>query len=136
MKQLEFETAINATPEKVWETMWSAETYGKWTPGHRYEGNWEAGSEMKFFDKDNNGMYNRVETNIPNRELKMKHLGWIMAGKLDPQNWTDSEVTYFFEPTENGTLLKTEINALDEFVEFYNNYIPNIFTKIKELSEN
>lgn len=136
MKQLEFETEINAAPEKVWETMWSAENYGKWTPGHRYEGNWETGSEMRFFDKDNNGMYNRVETHIPNRELKMKHLGWIMAGKLDPQNWTDSEVTYFFEPTENGTLLKTEINALDEFVEFYNNYIPNIFTKIKELSEN
>lgn len=135
MKKLAFETQINASPEKVWETMWSPETYGKWTPEHRFEGNWEPGTEMKFFDKDHNGMYNLVLLHIPHQALKMKHLGWIYDGRLDPQNWEDSEVTYLFEPSGNGTLLTAEINSLDEFVEYYNANVPQLLQNIRNLAE-
>ena len=135
MKQLEFETQINATPEKVWETLFSEETYPKWTPGHRFEGNWQVGTMMKFFDKDNNGMYDEVLTNNPQKEMKVKHLGWIYDGEISPQGWEDVTVSYLLEPNENGTTLKSEVNSLDEFVDFYNGYFPSIFQKIKEISE-
>ena len=135
MKQLEFQTEINAAPEKVWETLVGDEQYTKWTKGNRFEGNWEEGSVMKFFDPKNNGMFSEVVTNKPKEELKLKHLGWIYDGVLDAQDFGGSDVAYILEPIETGTFLKSKVNSMDEFVDFYNNYFPNIFQKIKEISE-
>ena len=135
MKALEFSTEVNATPEKVWKTLWENDSYTIWSSGNRFEGNWEQGSTMKFLDPKNNGMYNEVEINNPEKELKMKHIGWIFDGELSPQGWEDSNISYQLEPNENSTKLNVKINALDEFVDFYNDYIPKISAKIKELSE-
>ena len=139
MKLLEFKTQINATPEKVWEVLFTQDAYKKWASalneGTYYEGNWEEGTTMRFLDADNNGMYNIVEKNIPNRELKMTHLGWIYDGVLTPQDWEDSTVSYILEPNENGTLLTGKVNSLDEFVDFFNSKYPQNFEKVKKLSE-
>ena len=139
MKFLEFEIQINATPEKVWETLFSQDSYRKWASamneGTYFEGNWEVGSVMKFLDPQNNGMYNLVTENIPNKQLGMKHLGWILEAELSPQNWEDSTLQYILEPNENGTLLKGTVNSLDEFVDFFNTKYPQNFEHIKKLAE-
>ncbi|SIS92065.1 Activator of Hsp90 ATPase homolog 1-like protein [Kaistella chaponensis] len=139
MKFLEFEIQINATPEKVWETLFTQDSYKKWASamneGTYFEGNWEVGSIMKFLDPQNNGMYNLVTENIRFKVLGMKHLGWILKGELSPQNWEDSTLNYILEPSENGTLLKGTVNSLDEFVEFFNSKYPQNFEHIKRLSE-
>ena len=139
MKLLEFTTQISATPEKVWNVLFTQDSYGKCSsamnPGTYFEGNWEEVSIMKFLDQKNNGMYNLVEINKENQLLRMKHLGWIMDGELSPQGWEDSTVTYILEPNENGTLLKAEVNSLDEFVEFFNTKYPQNLQLIKNLSE-
>ena len=139
MKLLEFEIQINATPEKVWETLFTQDSYKKWASamnkGTYFEGNWEVGRGMKFLDPQNNGMYNLVTENIPNKQLGMKHLGWIMNGELSPQNWEDSTLQYILEPNENGTLLKGTVNSLDEFVNFFNTKYPQNFEHIKKLAE-
>ena len=139
MKFLEFEIQINATPEKVWETLFTQDSYKKWASamneGTYFEGNWEVGSIMKFLDPQNNGMYNLVTENIRFKVLGMKHLGWILKGELSPQNWEDSTLNYILEPRENGTLLKGTVNSLDEFVEFFNSKYPQNFEHIKRLAE-
>ena len=139
MKFLEFEIQINATPEKVWETLFTQDSYKKWASamneGTYFEGNWEVGSIMKFLDTQNNGMYNLVTENIRFKVLGMKHLGWILKGELSPQNWEDSTLNYILEPSENGTLLKGTVNSLDEFVEFFNSKYPQNFEHIKRLAE-
>ena len=139
MKFLEFEIQINATPEKVWETLFTHDSYKKWASamneGTYFEGNWEVGSIMKFLDPQNNGMYNLVTENIRFKVLGMKHLGWILKGELSPQNWEDSTLNYILEPSENGTLLKGTVNSLDEFVEFFNSKYPQNFEHIKRLAE-
>lgn len=139
MKLLEFTKQINATPEKVWEVLFTQDGYRKWSSamneGTYFEGNWEQGSIMRFLDPKNNGMYNLVEENIPNKVLKMKHLGWILDGELSPQGWEDSTVHYLLEPNENGTLLTAQVNSLDEFVDFFNTKYPQNFENIKKLSE-
>lgn len=139
MKFLEFEIQINATPEKVWETLFTQDSYKKWVSamneGTYFEGNWEVGSIMKFLDPQNNGMYNLVTENIRFKVLGMKHLGWILKGELSPQNWEDSTLNYILEPSENGTLLKGTVNSLDEFVEFFNSKYPQNFEHIKRLAE-
>ena len=139
MKPLEYTIQINATPEKVWQVLFSQDAYKKWASamneGTYFEGNWEEGSIMKFLDSKNNGMYNLVEKNIPNKELRMKHLGWILEGELAPQNWEDSTLDYILEANENGTLLVGKVNSLDEFVDFFNSKYPKNFENIKHLAE-
>lgn len=135
MKPLEFKTEINANPEKVWKTLWEAESYKEWNSGNTFEGSWNEGEEMKFLDPKSNGMYSLVEKNIPQKELTMKHLGWIMNGELSPQGWEDSRISYLVSPTENGSELQIKINSLDEFADFYNGFIPKVSEKIKEISE-
>ena len=139
MKLLEFTTQISAAPEKVWNVLFTQDSYGNWSSamnsGTYFEGNWEEGSIMKFLDQKNNGMYNLVEINKENQLLRMKHLGWIIDGELSPQGWEDSTVTYILEPDDNGTLLKVEVNSLDEFVEFFNTKYPQNLELIKNLSE-
>ena len=139
MKLLEFKTQINAPADKVWKVLFTQDENRNWpsavNEGTYFEGNWEEGSVMRFLDDENNGMYNQIEKNIPNRELVMKHLGWIYDGELSPQDWEDSTVTYLLESNENGTLLTGKINALDEFVDFFNSKYPSNFEKVKKLSE-
>lgn len=139
MKLLEFKIQINAPAEKVWSILFTQDADGNWpaamNEGNYFEGKWEEGSIMRFLDSENNGMYNQIEKNIPHRELVMKHLGWIYDGELSPQDWEDSTVTYLLESNENGTLLTGKINALDEFVDFFNSKYPPNFEKIKKLSE-
>lgn len=139
MKILEFKTQISAPAEKVWKVLFTQHENRNWpsavNEGTYFEGTWEEGSVMRFLDDENNGMYNSVEKNIPNKELTMKHLGWIYDGELSPQNWEDSTVTYLLESNENGTLLTGKINALDEFVDFFNSKYPSNFEKVKKLSE-
>lgn len=139
MKNLEYQIQIHATSEKVWEVLFTQDADKNWASavnaGTFFEGNWEEGSIMRFLDSQNNGMYNLVEKNILNKELKMKHLGWILDGELSPQNWGDSTIEYVLEPNENGTLLTGKINALDEFVDFFNSKYPQNFQNIKNLAE-
>lgn len=139
MKLLEFKTQINAPAEKIWKVLFTQDENKNWpsavNEGTCFEGTWEEGSVMRFLDDENNGMYNSVEKNIPNKELIMKHLGWIYDGELSPQDWEDSTVTYLLESNENGTLLTGKINALDEFVDFFNSKYPSNFEKVKKLSE-
>lgn len=139
MKNLEYQIQINASPEKVWKVLFTQDAEKKWASavneGTFFEGNWEEDSVMRFLDSQNNGMYNLVEKNILNKELKMKHLGWILNGEISPQNWEDSTIEYILETNEDGTLLTGKINALNEFVDFFNSKYPQNFQNIKNLAE-
>ncbi len=67
--------------------------------------------------------------------MKFQHLGWIIEGEEAPQNGQNSEETYLLEETENGTLLKIEVNALDEFADFFTSNYPKMIEKVKQLAE-
>lgn len=138
MPLLNFETEINATPEKVWDTLWQEESFIAWAPtldSSYYEGNFQQDSKIYFFGEDRNGMYSFVEKNIPEKEMKFQHLGWIIDGEESPQNWENSWETYLLEESPNGTQLKIEVNALDEFADFFSSNYPKMIQKVKELAE-
>lgn len=138
MPLLNFETEINATPEKVWDTLWQEEFFKAWAPtlnSSYYEGNFQQDSKIYFFGEDRNGMYSFVEKNIPEKEMKFQHLGWIIDGEESPQNWKNSWETYLLEESPSGTQLKIEVNALDEFADFFSSNYPKMIQKVKELAE-
>jgi len=140
MQKLFFEIQIDAPPEKVWDVLWSDMTYRQWTTafteGSFYMGTFEEGSIMKFFDPDNNGMYSRVEKNIPNKEMKFLHLGEIYGGVETEQNWGEATERYILEEIPTGTILKIEIQTPEEFKDFFEEKFPNALGIVKNLSEN
>ncbi|MEY8761828.1 SRPBCC family protein [Chryseobacterium tongliaoense] len=140
METLVYEIQINASPEKVWDVLWSEITYRQWTTaftdGSFYQGTLEEGSIVKFFDPNNNGMYSRVEKNVPNKEMKFLHLGEIYDGVESPQDWGDATETYILEETEDGTRLKSEIHSPVEFIAFFEDKFPKALGIVKNLSEN
>lgn len=140
MEKLSFEIQIDAQPEKVWDVLWSDITYRQWTTafteGSFYQGTFEEGNIIKFFDPNNNGMYSRVEKNIPNKELKFLHLGEIYDGVEKEQDWGEATEGYILEETENGTKLKIEIQTPEEFKSFFEENFPAALGIVKNLSEN
>ncbi len=140
METLSFEVKIGATPEKVWSILWNDISYRQWTTafteGSFYEGTLEEGSIVKFFDPKNNGMYSRVEKNIPNQEMKFLHLGEIYDGIEAPQDWGEATESYILEETETGTTLKSVIQTPSEFKSFFEEKFPKALGIIKNLSEN
>ncbi|GAB0157880.1 hypothetical protein CHRYSEOSP005_31700 [Chryseobacterium sp. Alg-005] len=140
METLSFEVQIEATPEKVWSVLWNDISYRQWTTafteGSFYEGTLEEGTIVKFFDPNNNGMYSRVEKNIPNKEMKFLHLGEIYDGVEQPQNWGEATESYILEETESGTTLKGVIQTPEEFKGFFEDKFPKALGIVKNLSEN
>lgn len=140
MEKLHFEIEINAEPAKVWSVLWDDISYRQWTTafkeGSFYQGTLEEGSTMKFFDSHNNGMYSRVEKNIPHKLLKLFHLGEIFEGIETPRDWGEPTEAYILEENEEGTGLMVEIQTIEEFKSFYEEKFPNALMIIKNLSEN
>lgn len=140
MKILNFDIEINASPEKVWSVLWADISFRQWTSaftkGSFYEGTLEEGSIVKFLDPDNNGMYSKVEKNIPNEEMKFLHLGEIYEGVETPQQWGEATETYILEENEEGVLLKVFINTSEEFRAFFEDKFPTALSNVKHLSEN
>ena len=90
MDKLHFSIVINATKEKVWNTMLNDDTYRKWTeafaPGSYYKGNWNKGSKILFVgpgEKGEMGMVSRIKENKQYEFISIEHLGIIQNGKED-----------------------------------------------------
>ncbi|MCT3635686.1 SRPBCC domain-containing protein [Elizabethkingia anophelis] len=139
MEKLFYHIQINATPDKIWVVLWNDVTYTQWTSvfaeGSFYKGTLEEGSIVKFFDPKNNGMYSRVEKNIPNKEIKFLHLGEIYDGVEKAQNWGEATESYILEKTGNGTILKGEIQTPEEFKSFFEDKFPKALEIVKNLAE-
>jgi hypothetical protein len=140
MEKLHFEIQISAEPAKVWSVLWDDISYRQWTTafteGSFYQGTWEEGSIMKFFDAHNNGMYSRIEKNIPEKIMKFLHLGEIFNGIEAPQDWGEATEAYILEENEEGATLNVDIQTSEEFKSFFEEKFPNALRIIKNLSEN
>lgn len=140
MEKLHFEIQISAEPAKVWSVLWDDISYRQWTTafteGSFYQGTWEERSIMKFFDSHNNGMYSQIEKNIPEKIMKLLHLGEIFNGIEAPQDWGEATEAYILEENEEGTTLNVDIQTSEEFKSFFEEKFPNALRIIKNLSEN
>lgn len=140
METLSYMIEIKARPEKVWTVLWGEVTYMQWTSafmkGSFYEGDLEEGSIVKFLDPNNNGMYSRVEKNIPNQEIIFLHLGEIYDGVEVAEDWGEATESYILEETENGTTLQCEIKTSTEFKSFFEEKFPKALGLVKNLAEN
>lgn len=150
MQKLHFSIKINASAEKVWNTMLSEETYKDWTSvfnpgGSIVKGNWEKGSKMLFIGPDpqtgeEGGMVSRIAENIPYEFISIEHIGIVNNGIEDTtseeaKKWAPAFENYTFKEENGVTEVQVDLDMLDEYVDMFKEMWPKSLERLKELSE-
>ena len=139
MTVLHFTIKINATPEKVWDVLWTDATYRKWTAVFSEESHaisdWNEGSTIQFIGPGNNGMYGIIQKKIPNTQMVFKHLGELKNGVQDPKEWGNALESYFLNGLDGGTELNVELDTTDNFKEYFTNTFPKALEMVKQITE-
>ena len=149
MKKLQFKIEINATAQKVYETMLGLndkKNYEHWTsafnPTSTYEGSWEKGSKILFVGCDENGkkggMVSKVEENERAKYVSILHYGFldgeneITTGE-QVEKWAGGHENYTFQENNTITTLTVDIDTIDEYEDYFNQTYPKALEKLKEI---
>jgi uncharacterized protein YndB with AHSA1/START domain len=144
MKKITYTTKINATPEKVWKTLWEPNYYEQWTSifhiGSYMISNWIQGGTVHFLTPSGNGMYSSISHLNNNHSVTFTHIGNIENYKEAPINessksWSGSEESYNLSFENDYTLLTVHIDAITENESFINTNFPKALAIIKDIAE-
>lgn len=149
MNTLHFSIIINASKEKVWNTMLDDTTYRLWTeafsPGSYYKGDWHKGSKILFLgpgEKGESGMVSRIKENRKHEYISIEHLGMVQDGKEDTSSdetkaWAGALENYTFKENNGSTELRIDLtgNFADEFATMFEDMWPKALKKLKEIAE-
>lgn len=146
---LKYSISIDAKPEKIWEVLFSPDTFSIWTApfseGSFFKGNWEQGSKMLFLMINKKGLEEGMVSEIAENRypfhLSIRHLGYVIDGKEDTESdevksWAPVYEKYTLTTQENGhTLLEAYSDIVEEMVDIFNEAWPKSLEKVKQLSE-
>ena len=151
MKKLQFKTAINASAQKVYETMLgltNKSTYEQWTavfnPTSTYEGTWEKGSKMLFVGVDENGkkggMVSEIVAHQAAQFVSIGHYGMLdgeteITSGEEVEKWAGGHENYAYQGTNAITTVTVDLDTLEEYLDFFESTYPKALDKLKEISE-
>ena len=144
MERKQFKILIDAPREIVWEILWNDASYREWTSvfseGSRAETDWQKGSKVLFLNASNEGMVSRIEENIPNEFLSIKHLGVVNNGVEDMtsekvREWAGALENYRLQTVNDKTELVVDMDVTDEYKDYFVKTWPLALAKVKELAE-
>lgn len=141
INRLLFTIDIKAEKNKIWKALWNENSYRDWVSVF-YEGsyaitdNWKEGSKVLFLNPDKSGIYSIVETHIPNKVMKFKHMGIVVNAKEQPideetKKWSGSTETYTLSDGKDSKILTVEIDVLDEHLDYMAETFPKALEKVK-----
>ena len=151
MKKLQFKKNIDASAEKVYNTMLginNIETYERWTsefnPTSTYEGSWEKGAKIYFIGTDENGkrggMVSEIADIVPFRFVSIRHYG-ILDGENEitegdmVEKWAGGLENYSFQENNGTTTVTVEMDAIEDYLDYFSSTWPKALNKLKELAE-
>lgn len=139
MENQEFRIEINASREKVWNSLWDDDTYREWTSvfseGSRAETDWKKGSKVLFLDGSNTGLVSEIAENIPGEFMSIKHLGVIENGVEKTSEWAGAMENYTLHSVNGKTEVIVTIDITDEYKEYFLKTWPIALQKLKEIAE-
>jgi uncharacterized protein YndB with AHSA1/START domain len=148
MQTLQQSIDINAPKEKVWEVLWSTETFKNWAgiidEGTYIQGDLKEGEEVNFIGNNDSGIRygitSRIEKLIPNEYMLFTRINDIMVhndGTIEnrEKQWAGGIESYHLEESNGNTKLTIIQDTPDELVEYFSSKIPLVLDRIKELSE-
>lgn len=148
MKKLHLEIHINATQEKVWETITTLNYYQEWTkefnPTSTFEGGWNTGDSIRFIGVDEKGekggMISEIAESRKPEYISIRHLGYIMNGQEDTTSdavkaWAPAYENYTIRQEGEGVTFIVDQDLEDSYEEMFKELWPKALQKIKEISE-
>lgn len=145
MEKIHFSTSINAPREKVWNVLWDQELYKEWTSpfaegSYAETDNWKEGSKVLFLGPGGDGMVSRVASNKKNEFMSFKHLGVVKNGVEDTESesvkgWAGAFENYTLTENNGKTQLDIDMDANDDFKDYFLKTWPVALEKVKELAE-
>lgn len=144
MERLHFSVDINASKEKVWDTLWAKGKYEAWTAvfseGSTVETDWKEGSKVLFTDGKGSGMVSKISANKPNEYMSFTHLGEMKDGVEDTtsekvKQWQGCTESYTLTESNGGTKLEVDMDITADFKDYFENTWPKAIETIKTLAE-
>jgi len=144
MEKLNFSININAPREKVWGVLFDDKTYRIWAaefmPGSYAETDWKTGSKTLFLASEGNGMISRIAESRANEYLSIEHLGMVKDGKEDLESdevkgWAGAHENYTLTGNGSNTELKIDMDADQQWKDYFLQTWPKALDKVKELAE-
>lgn len=148
MKKLHLSITIHAPVKTVWETVIGKETYPLWTetfhPGSDIKGTWQKGEKVYFIgpneNGNNDGMVSEIAEFIPHEFISIKHLGFLQNGVEDTESpaikaWAPSYENYTLKERDGKTEFTVDMDASEEYYDYFKETWPKALEKLKEVSE-
>ncbi len=140
---MEFNTLISASPEKIWDILWSDVPYRTWTAvfceGSHAVSDWKKGSKILFLDGKKDGMVSRIADFIPSTYASFQHLGEVKQGNESIEvGWENAFENYRLIPRDGATELVVSMTFAEQYEDFkayFEKTMPLALQKIKELAE-
>lgn len=139
-----YEIEIDATAEKVWNSLLVPENYKKWTAvfcsDPYFTGELKSGGRVHFLTPDGNGMYSDVVFYTPNKNVLFMHIGDVVNFEEQPLNedsekWTGAFEGYTLKEKDGKILLIAEVDLTPNDKVRYDEIFPGGLEKIKEMAE-
>lgn len=142
MKEMTFSTEIQATKQKVWDTLWQDETFREWAglidPGTYMKGELKEGSEVEFISAENGyGVTSLVEKLVPNETLVLRHEADTQgAGEQSREKeWTGGKESYQLTEENGVTTLSVAFDVPEKMEDYFNDAYPKALERLKALTE-
>ncbi|MGI2934000.1 SRPBCC family protein [Vibrio diabolicus] len=145
MLTLNYYVEISATPQRVWEVLTDAELYKRWaqafSPQSQFDGIWEEGQDITFFDPDMGGTRATIDIVQPQQHLEFHHIAIFnpdnrqqLDGDL-ASKWIGSREIYQIDTNSDRLLLNVTIHTHSDFVSMFNHGWEIALPLIKAISE-
>ena len=145
MLTLNYHVEIAATPQRVWSVLTDVELYKRWaqafSPQSRFDGVWEEGGDITFFDPNMGGTRAVIDTVQPLHKLEFHHVAIFnpdnrqqLDGDL-ASKWIGSREIYQIDTLDDRLLLSITIYTHSDFVSMFNHGWEKALPLIKTISE-
>ncbi|MCT2562236.1 SRPBCC family protein [Chryseobacterium herbae] len=146
METLSYEIVINAPLKKVWDVLWTPETYTEWTQffgaGSVMKSDWKVGGKTYFVNAEGAGMVSTIDSLDEPNQIIFKHLGMVdKEGNEDIHSkevmeWSGAFEKYILIDFDGKTKLHTEVQVDKEWKEHLDTGFIKGLEVVKNLAEN
>lgn len=140
-----YSTTMDATCERVWETMLGPETYPVWSKAFSenstVKGTWGLGETLDFQDPGHGGTRAVIDVFEPPHRLVARHIavlgqdGQPLPEGDGPTGWVGSTETYLLRSVPGGTELVVEMVCGPEWFGMFDECWPRALDLLRGLVE-
>lgn len=138
---MQFTIEINATKDRVWDTLWQDETLRDWAgiidPGTYMVGELKEGHEIQFISGNGYGVTSLVEKLTPGESVLLRHSADTQdEGKHErDKQWTGGTERYTLAEKDGTTTLTAAFDVPPELEEYFNINYSKALERVKVLAE-